>query len=233
VLAACVSLVPFALSVTALDLILGLPELEGMVALGGTATEALQLSQPERSRVTSFLLEMVYLSDNHLALCLLLSAPKMFSSSAPAVSQRLEEHSDRSDQVSLSETMLFDDGTIGHVENAETPANGYLRHLERPFDEELLRVEAQEHYVRLVGRTESRMVLYRFNDIVSELSSELGMQVHRSHWVSYSAIERSLREEGRLWLVLTEGSRVPVSRKHAGRVHEHMAQRQQRKKAVC
>ncbi|MES0881286.1 LytTR family DNA-binding domain-containing protein [Roseibium sp. SCP14] len=232
-LAACVSLVPFALSVTALDLILGLPELEGAVALGGTASEALQVSEQERTRISSFLLELVYLSDNHLALCILLSAPKLFSPPVPANSRRHEELSDHGANFSFGEPVHIDQGSADPVENVETPTNGYLRHLDKPFEEELLRVEAQEHYVRLIGRTESQMVLYRFIDIVAELSEDLGMQIHRSHWVAYSAIERSLREGGRLWLVLTEGTRVPVSRKYAGKVLEHMAQRQLRKKAVC
>ncbi|MEM9635245.1 MAG: LytTR family DNA-binding domain-containing protein [Pseudomonadota bacterium] len=233
VLAACVSLVPFALSVTALDLILGLPELEGMVVLGGPAVEALQVSEQERTRVSSFLLEMVYLSDNHLALCLLLSAPKLFSSSAPAKPQ-LSDRQSTQEQLSTFDTpMAIGREAIESVETVGGPANGYLRHLDKPFEEELLRVEAQEHYVRLIGQTESQMVLYRFNDIVSELSEDLGMQVHRSHWVAFSAIDRSEREGGRLWLKLTEGSRVPVSRKHAEKVLEHLTHRQQQKKAVC
>jgi len=92
---------------------------------------------------------------------------------------------------------------------------GYLRHLDQPLKGELLRVEAQEHYVRLVSDQENRMVLYRFNDIVSELPGKLGMQVHRSHWVAFAAAESLYRDSGRLWLTITDGSKIPVSRKYS------------------
>ncbi|MCR9061557.1 MAG: LytTR family transcriptional regulator, partial [Rhodobacteraceae bacterium] len=66
--------------------------------------------------------------------------------------------------------------------------------------------------------------LYRFNDIVSELPGEDGMQVHRSHWVTFQAMARVVREDGRTWLELTEGTKVPVSRKYAEKVRKKISQ---------
>lgn len=64
VLAILVSHLPFVLSVTAMDIVLGYPEL----GLDGT-------SDGGELRVTEFFLETLSLLDNHIALCLALSLP--------------------------------------------------------------------------------------------------------------------------------------------------------------
>ena len=42
-----------------------------------------------------------------------------------------------------------------------------------------------------------------------------GMQVHRSHWVAATAVARMVRRGGRVFLKLTNGAEVPVSRTFA------------------
>ncbi|MEM7462935.1 MAG: LytTR family DNA-binding domain-containing protein [Pseudomonadota bacterium] len=213
-LAAIVSLVPFVLSITAMDLILGLPELDGSISFEGQQDDASVGQTPTDSRVGSFFLEVIYLSDNHLALCLILSAPKLFN----AFNQTNTSLSHDPEQANLPA-----DKSAADLPAEQEPLStsrlssdkGYLRHLDHPLNGELLRIEAQEHYVRLVSSMESRMVLYRFNDIVSELPGQLGMQVHRSHWVAFSAAEGVHRDNGRLWLNVADGSKIPVSRKYS------------------
>lgn len=225
VVAALVSLVPFALAVTALDLILGLPELGELVGSGASVEAGNSVTG--RTHIGSFLLELVYLSDNHLVLCFLLSIPFLqLSGSTPAAStegaasnQALPFEMDKRDlRIAASPA---DDNRIHSVRPGEM---GFQRHLDTPLDAPVLRVEAQEHYVRLVTVSETRMVLYRFNDIVSELPGEDGMQVHRSHWVTFQAMARIIREDGRTWLELTEGTKVPVSRKYAEKVRKKISQ---------
>ena len=211
ILAALVSLVPFVLSITALDLILGLPELGGTVSLDNTSGEATSGQALAESQIGSFFLEIIYLSDNHLALCAILTAPKLFqtfsrTNAAKDIEPILEPETSETDGAAGPDVVGSSD------RSSET---GYLRHLDQPLNGELLRVEAQEHYVRLVSDQENRMVLYRFNDIVSELPGKLGMQVHRSHWVAFAAAESLYRDSGRLWLTITDGSKIPVSRKYS------------------
>lgn len=213
VVAALVSLVPFALAVTALDLILGLPELDELVS-GAQAAAGSGSTAAGQTHIGSFLLELVYLSDNHLVLCFLLSIPLYFRAAATKnVEGRQSVHR-------LNHPVDETEGLASHdADTVSSPADmGYQRHLDPPLQEPVLRVEAQEHYVRLINGTENRMVLYRFNDIVSELPHDWGMQVHRSHWVAFEIMDRLVREEGRLWLDLTSGDRVPVSRKYAEEV---------------
>ena len=162
-----------------------------------------------QTHIGSFLLEIVYLSDNHFVLCALLSIPLFFQST-----------SRKSDLDSPVSEMPSDRPEPTRPTSAETHVSesGYQRHLDPPLAAPVLRAEAQEHYVRLITATENRMVLYRFNDIVAELPDDAGMQVHRSHWIAFETMLRLIKEDGRLWLELTDGERVPVSRKYADEV---------------
>ncbi|MET1412627.1 LytTR family DNA-binding domain-containing protein [Roseibium sp. HPY-6] len=217
IVAALVSLVPFALAVTALDLILGLPELDELVS-GAQAPAGSGNAATGQTHIGSFLLELVYLSDNHLVLCFLLSIPLIFRTGETQSVEDSHEAQPVRDQAVETENPAPDDLT----EDEASVGIGYQRHLDPPLQAPVLRVEAQEHYVRLINATENRMVLYRFNDIVSELPHDRGMQVHRSHWVAYEIMDRLVREEGRLWLDLTGGERVPVSRKYAEDVRQQI-----------
>jgi hypothetical protein len=164
---------PFVLSVTAMDIILGYPEL----GIGSAENDA-------TPRVFEFMLELIFLFDNHVALCLLLSVPRWIH------------------RTSLS-TAASDVGN-----NRGTLLSG----IDPPLDGDILWVEAQEHYVRMTTANESRMVLARFSDIVRELSFMDGFQVHRSHWVAKSAVVDEIKKGQNLALVLSTGDSVPVSR---------------------
>ncbi len=164
---------PFVLSVTAIDIALGYPEL-GI----GTASD---LDQP---RLSALLLEMVYLADNHVAFCLLLSVPRWISATMTSPTSEAD---------------------------ASAPAT-LLATLDPPLAGEVIWVEAQEHYVRITTTQENRLILARFSDILRELSTTKGMQVHRSHWVSEKAVISRQKSGQSLNLVLTTGDKVPVSR---------------------
>jgi hypothetical protein len=179
-LAIAVSHLPFVLSVTAFDIALGYPEL-GIEA-------GSDLSQP---RLSALMLEMVYLADNHVALCLLLSIPRWM---AP------------------SKASPPDDTSLTAV-----PAT-LLSTLDPPLDGDVIWVEAQEHYVRITTPRETRMILARFSDILRELSTKRGMQVHRSHWVLETAIVEQTKSGQNLNLILSTGDTVPVSRSYRKRI---------------
>lgn len=148
-LAVLVSHIPFVLTVTALDIVLGFPEL------------GLDSAAPiDQSRFWAFGLELVYLFDNHIIICLLVSLPRLYISA-------LEVKNEKQSQI---------------------VSNTFLSTIEPPLLGSILWVEAQEHYVRIITDEENRMVLARFSDIVRELEGQDGMQVHRSHWVARKAI---------------------------------------------
>ncbi len=138
------------------------------------------------SRVGAFGLELVYLFDNHVILCTLLLLPRLLKT-------ELMQSIDK-DMGDVNKTPLFFD-TIS------PPLEGHIYH-----------IEAQEHYVRVVTTRETRMALYRFSDAIRDMPDSLGMQVHRSHWIAYKAVEGLLKDGQNLKLNLSDNETVPVSR---------------------
>jgi hypothetical protein len=61
-------------------------------------------------------------------------------------------------------------------------------------------------------------LLMRFSDAMDEVDARLGGQVHRSHWVAWSAVTTVCREGGKLALQLKSGQQIPVSRNHRAKV---------------
>lgn len=84
----------------------------------------------------------------------------------------------------------------------------------------LSHMSMQDHYVEVRTSRGGGLVLMRFADAIAETEGTPGLQVHRSHWVSLDAVERSLRKDGKLVLKLKDGSEVPVSRSFQAAVRE-------------
>ena len=73
---------------------------------------------------------------------------------------------------------------------------------------------AEDHYTRVTTSQGSSLVLLRFSDALQDVVPTSGLQVHRSHWLSYDAIDKAERRGDAAQLILTNGSSVPVSRGH-------------------
>jgi hypothetical protein len=93
---------------------------------------------------------------------------------------------------------------------APTPSL-FLRRLPPRLGRDLLLLEMQDHYVRAETALGSTLLLMRFRDAVEELGAS-GMQVHRSWWVAFAAMEALEREGRSARLRLKGGGTVPVSR---------------------
>jgi DNA-binding LytR/AlgR family response regulator len=78
----------------------------------------------------------------------------------------------------------------------------------------------QDHYVEIVTEAGAHLVLLRLSDAMAEAAPTPGLQVHRSHWVAERAVAGAKREDGRLRLVLVDGTEIPVSRGRARAVRE-------------
>lgn len=77
--------------------------------------------------------------------------------------------------------------------------------------DELVAVEAEDHYVRVHSTRGKELVYYRFRDALEELDGVPGLQIHRSAWVGRRHI-RALDGRGRkLEVVLVTGDRFNVS----------------------
>lgn len=89
----------------------------------------------------------------------------------------------------------------------------------RVAPERLAAIEAEDHYCRLrLTDGGSVLVHARFADALADVASLDGVQTHRGAWVAAAAVTGAAREGRRWLLVLGDGSRVPVSARHAAAV---------------
>lgn len=79
----------------------------------------------------------------------------------------------------------------------------------------LLQISVEDHYSRIRTSRGSELVLLRFTDALRETGAAEGLQVHRSHWVASEFAEGLRSANGKLALVLKDGSEIPVSRTYA------------------
>ncbi len=82
----------------------------------------------------------------------------------------------------------------------------------------VLRISGRDHYVEVATAKGVTSLLMRFSDALAEVDGTDGLQVHRSHWVAAGAVVGRAREGGRVFLRLTCGDMVPVSRTHLAAV---------------
>jgi hypothetical protein len=76
----------------------------------------------------------------------------------------------------------------------------------------LLHLSVSDHYVEVATDRGTGRVLMRFSDAIEEVAQVDGLRVHRSHWVARAAVAAVERDNGRTFLTLINGTRVPVSR---------------------
>jgi hypothetical protein len=75
---------------------------------------------------------------------------------------------------------------------------------------DLWAISAEEHYLRLHGAFGTRVIRQTFGAAIEQLPKAQGLQVHRSHWVSFGHAARI--ETGKtIQIVLPDGTKIPVS----------------------
>ena len=120
----------------------------------------------------------------------------------------------------LSEIVLLVGSiSMGMINDAE------LRLLRRPAPEmrgELWSITVSDHHVEVVTSKGRTNLLMRLGDAILEAEPVEGDQVHRSHWVAWSAVEGYDRDGARLFLRMKDESRVPVSRANRLKVEERL-----------
>lgn len=85
---------------------------------------------------------------------------------------------------------------------------------------ELWAISSEDHYLRVYTNLGEELILMRLADAVRELDGAAGVQVHRSWWVAKAGVSDARRDNGKLVLVLKNGSDVPVSRTYQAAVKD-------------
>ncbi len=86
--------------------------------------------------------------------------------------------------------------------------------------DDILALQAEDHYVRIYTRHGAELVHCRFGDAVEKMPPGLGLQVHRSWWVAGSAVRSAKRGSRRWQLNLVSDVSVPVSDSYVRAVRE-------------
>lgn len=93
---------------------------------------------------------------------------------------------------------------------SEPPA--FTQRMTKPIGRDVLAIKAEQHYIRVYTAIGEELVLYRFGDALRELENFDGMQVHRSFWITKSAIQDISTSGSGYIITLQNDLKVPVSR---------------------
>lgn len=96
----------------------------------------------------------------------------------------------------------------------------FLQELRSRASGDLVSISSELHYVRVVTTDTEVMFLYNLKDAIEELPSDAGVQIHRSHWVARGHIKDLTRKDGSSECILSNGKRLPVSRRKYSEVKD-------------
>ncbi len=100
----------------------------------------------------------------------------------------------------------------------------FFGRLPRMLGRDVVYVTVSGHYLNVVTTAGSCLVLMRMSDAVAALG-DLGMQVHRSHWVAYRHVTGVVRDGQRTIVRVTGSQELPVSRTHVATVRDAVRER--------
>lgn len=98
------------------------------------------------------------------------------------------------------------------------PMPRLLLRVEPSLRGDMISISVRDHYVDVLTTEGQSSLLLRLSDAIAEVADVDGGQVHRSHWVAWSAVQGVEREGHKLYLRMPYGTRLPVSRNHRDKV---------------
>jgi len=97
---------------------------------------------------------------------------------------------------------------------------GLLRKLGPNVGQKLVRLQSADHYVEVHTETGGKLLLMRLGDAMELLTGSNGQQVHRSHWVNLDEVSGVIKNNRKIWLRMSDGVDVPVSRSYSPALRE-------------
>lgn len=129
-------------------------------------------------------------------------------------------HSSRSDGTTPVQVALVEPASRPQQTSVQPEPTRFLQSLPGIFGKDIIAISSDLHYLQvftLVGKT---TVLGNLRDVTAELG-DAGLQVHRSHWVAHSHVERIVNTGGQAACIMSNGIRVPVSRRRWKTVRDY------------
>lgn len=99
------------------------------------------------------------------------------------------------------------------------PGLKFFARLPPAIGTELILLRMEDHYMRVVTSEGQALILMRLSDAMAELGDFPGLQVHRSWWVAAGKIQSVARRGKGLDLIMSDGSKVPVSSRYRASVN--------------
>ena len=121
--------------------------------------------------------------------------------------------------IETSASSALDDAweqTLRHQDAWSPPE--FMRRLSPEHAGTLWALSSERHYVRVRTDAGSELLLMRLGDAMDQCRHLDGVQLHRSHWINRSGLDRVVRRSGKLEAVLVDGESLPISRRHQAEV---------------
>ena len=95
----------------------------------------------------------------------------------------------------------------------ENHIRGELLHLTHLSSyQTIICLSAELHYLDVHTANDHQLILFSLRDAVNEIPKDLGIQIHRSHWIAWRAVT-AIKKKGRQGIaIMTNGLRLPISR---------------------
>jgi DNA-binding LytR/AlgR family response regulator len=101
--------------------------------------------------------------------------------------------------------------------------NEFLAKFSDEIGTDIIYLVSEWHYIRVVTSKGEMLILHNLKDAISELPSDLiGIQTHRSFWVSLKYIDSISEKKPQCLLMLSNGNSIPVSRRRLGLVKDFL-----------
>ena len=92
--------------------------------------------------------------------------------------------------------------------------NEFLLKFSGEIGNDIIYLMSEWHYIRVVTSKGEMLILHNLKDAISELPLDcIGIQTHRSFWVSLKYIDSISEKKSQSLVVLTNGKSIPVSRR--------------------
>ena len=109
-------------------------------------------------------------------------------------------------------------GTVEYIDwrgpQSQKPApvrTKFHKRLPPELGNDIISLSMQDHYAEVSTTQDRHLVLIRLQDAIAELEGLAGLRIHRSHWVALGHLKAIERQGKKLFALLSDGRKLPVS----------------------